>query len=132
MKIERVKNNFPLCQAPCQVELDNWVNSIHSACAAAFARHRGKTGTLHLLQVLWKNISSVFVGVFNRDLSIFMINSLFIFSIFNLNFESLQNRYWIHEFSLLWNLVKCHFCGSRHFEDLTFPSDYSCVRLRKF
>ena len=38
-------------QAPCQVELDNWVNSIHSACAAAFARHRGKTGTLHLLQV---------------------------------------------------------------------------------
>merc|ERR1719336_1043083 len=39
-----------LFQAPCQVELDNWVNSIHSACAAAFARHRGKTGTLHLLQ----------------------------------------------------------------------------------
>lgn len=37
-------------QAPCQVELENWVNSIHSACAAAFARHRGKTGTLHLLQ----------------------------------------------------------------------------------
>ncbi|EDW04323.1 GH19637, partial [Drosophila grimshawi] len=32
------------------VELENWVNSIHSACAAAFARHRGKTGTLHLLQ----------------------------------------------------------------------------------
>lgn len=27
-----------------QVELENWVNSIHSACAAAFARHRGKTG----------------------------------------------------------------------------------------
>ncbi len=26
------------------------MNSIHSACAAAFARHRGKTGTLHLLQ----------------------------------------------------------------------------------
>ena len=42
---------FPCVQAPCQVELDNWVNSIHSACAAAFARHRGKTGTLHLLQV---------------------------------------------------------------------------------
>merc|ERR1719330_102723 len=39
-----------LFQAPCQVELDNWINSIHSACAAAFARHRGKTGTLHLLQ----------------------------------------------------------------------------------
>lgn len=43
---------FPLSlhQAPCQAELDTWVNSIHSACAAAFARHRGKTGTLHLLQ----------------------------------------------------------------------------------
>ena len=40
----------PKKQAPCQVELENWVNSIHSACAAAFARHRGKTGTLHLLQ----------------------------------------------------------------------------------
>ncbi|XP_031631068.1 protein still life, isoform SIF type 1-like isoform X3 [Contarinia nasturtii] len=39
-----------LFQAPCQVELENWVNSIHNACAAAFARHRGKTGTLHLLQ----------------------------------------------------------------------------------
>lgn len=39
-----------MLQAPCQVELENWVNSIHSACAAAFARHRGKTGTLHLLQ----------------------------------------------------------------------------------
>lgn len=37
-------------KAPCQAELDTWVNSIHSACAAAFARHRGKTGTLHLLQ----------------------------------------------------------------------------------
>ena len=39
-----------LFQAPCQIELETWVNSIHSACAAAFARHRGKTGTLHLLQ----------------------------------------------------------------------------------
>ncbi|GBM76621.1 Protein still life, isoforms C/SIF type 2 [Araneus ventricosus] len=39
-----------LFQAPCHVELENWVNSIHCACAAAFARHRGKTGTLHLLQ----------------------------------------------------------------------------------
>ncbi|XP_050433195.1 protein still life, isoform SIF type 1 isoform X3 [Adelges cooleyi] len=39
-----------LFQAPCQVELENWVNSIHSACGAAFARHRGKIGTLHLLQ----------------------------------------------------------------------------------
>jgi len=45
------------------VELENWVNAIHSACAAAFARHRGKTGTLHLLQEeiyrLEKNIESV-------------------------------------------------------------------------
>ena len=45
------------------MELENWVNSIHSACAAAFARHRGKTGTLHLLQEdiyrLEKNIESV-------------------------------------------------------------------------
>lgn len=32
------------------MELENWINGIHSACAAAFARHRGKTGTLHLLQ----------------------------------------------------------------------------------
>ncbi|KAG8196075.1 hypothetical protein JTE90_007815 [Oedothorax gibbosus] len=39
-----------LFQAPCGSELENWVNSIHCACAAAFARHRGKTGTLHLLQ----------------------------------------------------------------------------------
>ena len=67
-------DNVIILQAPCQVELENWVNSIHSACAAAFARfqyggdgdgdgdlclgldnylnrHRGKTGTLHLLQV---------------------------------------------------------------------------------
>ncbi|CAG9814404.1 unnamed protein product [Phaedon cochleariae] len=41
---------LPLRLARGQVELENWVNSIHSACAAAFARHRGKTGTLHLLQ----------------------------------------------------------------------------------
>ena len=45
------------------MELETWVNSIHSACAAAFARHRGKTGTLHLLQEeiyrLEKGIESV-------------------------------------------------------------------------
>lgn len=50
-----------------QVELENWVNSIHSACAAAFARHRGKTGTLHLLQEeifrLEKAIESVNIDV---------------------------------------------------------------------
>lgn len=39
-----------LFQAPCQVELDNWIGAIHNACGAAFARHRGKTGALHLLQ----------------------------------------------------------------------------------
>ena len=51
------------------MELENWVNSIHSACAAAFARHRGKTGTLHLLQEeifrLEKAIESV-SGVMSR------------------------------------------------------------------
>ena len=54
-------------QAPCQAELDTWVNSIHSACAAAFARHRGKTGTLHLLQEeilrLERSIESVCVDI---------------------------------------------------------------------
>ncbi|XP_015789584.1 protein still life, isoform SIF type 1-like isoform X2 [Tetranychus urticae] len=39
-----------LFQAPCQMELDNWIGAIHNACGSAFARHRGKTGTLHLLQ----------------------------------------------------------------------------------
>jgi hypothetical protein len=55
------------------VELENWVNSIHSACAAAFARHRGKTGTLHLLQEeifrLDKAIESVSLKLFNFNLS---------------------------------------------------------------
>lgn len=49
-RIPAKTNGSFLFKAPCQVELENWVNSIHSACAAAFARHRGKTGTLHLLQ----------------------------------------------------------------------------------
>lgn len=44
------------------------MNSIHSACAAAFARHRGKTGTLHLLQEeiyrLEKAIESVSATIF--------------------------------------------------------------------
>ena len=63
--ITNIKNSewFISLQAPCQVELETWVNSIHSACAAAFARHRGKTGTLHLLQEeiyrLEKGIESV-------------------------------------------------------------------------
>ena len=57
-------NPIFLVQAPCQVELENWVNSIHSACAAAFARHRGKTGTLHLLQVqIWFTFSRYKYGL---------------------------------------------------------------------
>lgn len=39
-----------LFQAPCQVELENWIAAIHNSCGAAFARHRGKSGALHLLQ----------------------------------------------------------------------------------
>lgn len=39
-----------LFQAPCQLELENWIGAIHNACGAAFARHRGKSGALHLLQ----------------------------------------------------------------------------------
>lgn len=39
-----------LFQAPCQVELENWIGAIHNSCGAAFARHRGKSGALHLLQ----------------------------------------------------------------------------------
>ena len=62
LRFDNLKIIF-LLQAPCQVELETWVNSIHSACAAAFARHRGKTGTLHLLQEeiyrLEKGIESV-------------------------------------------------------------------------
>lgn len=60
-----------------QVELENWVNSIHSACAAAFARHRGKTGTLHLLQEeifrLDKAIESVCANVciYNLDINLY-------------------------------------------------------------
>lgn len=61
-----------------QVELENWVNSIHSACAAAFARHRGKTGTLHLLQEeifrLDKAIESVSVCLCVRAANLSRIN----------------------------------------------------------
>lgn len=39
-----------LFQAPCQEELELWISAIHNACGSAFARHRGKTGTIHLLQ----------------------------------------------------------------------------------
>ncbi|OQR72240.1 protein still life [Tropilaelaps mercedesae] len=64
-----------LFQAPCQVELENWIHSIHSACAAAFARHRGRTGTLHLLQEeiyrLEKEIESVSVLSLYSSLSFY-------------------------------------------------------------
>ncbi|XP_028031776.1 protein still life, isoforms C/SIF type 2 isoform X4 [Bombyx mandarina] len=56
-----------LFQAPCQIELENWVNSIHSACAAAFARHRGKTGTLHLLQEEIYRLEKAIESVSNKD-----------------------------------------------------------------
>ena len=66
-----------LFQAPCQIELEEWINSIHSACAAAFARHRGKTGTLHLLQEeiyrLEKGIESVSTVSFCKDTHILQI-----------------------------------------------------------
>lgn len=39
-----------LFQAPCQLELDNWTTQIHCACGAAFSRHRGKSGTVCLLE----------------------------------------------------------------------------------
>lgn len=39
-----------LFQAPCQLELDHWTAEIHCACAAAFARHRGRSGSVHLLE----------------------------------------------------------------------------------
>lgn len=50
-----------------QVELENWVNSIHSACAAAFARHRGKTGTLHLLQEEIYRLEKAIESVSNKS-----------------------------------------------------------------
>ncbi|CAH1798643.1 unnamed protein product [Owenia fusiformis] len=39
-----------LFQAPTQIELENWVTSIHSACASLFARQHGKDNTLKLLR----------------------------------------------------------------------------------
>jgi T-lymphoma invasion and metastasis-inducing protein 1 len=38
-----------LFQAPCQLELEHWTAEIHCACAAALSRHRGRSGTMHLL-----------------------------------------------------------------------------------
>ncbi len=39
-----------LFQAPSQIELENWINAIHSACASSFARQHGKENTLKLLR----------------------------------------------------------------------------------
>lgn len=37
-------------QTTSQTELENWITAIHSACAAAVARHRHKEDTLRLLK----------------------------------------------------------------------------------
>ena len=39
-----------LAQAPSQMELENWMNGLHSACASSFARQHGKENTLKLLR----------------------------------------------------------------------------------
>ncbi|XP_071502543.1 protein still life, isoforms C/SIF type 2-like [Diadema antillarum] len=39
-----------LLQADNQIELENWVTAIHSACSSAFARQHGKDDTLRLLR----------------------------------------------------------------------------------
>eukprot|EP00106_Octopus_bimaculoides_P006780 XP_014774222.1 PREDICTED: protein still life, isoform SIF type 1-like isoform X6 [Octopus bimaculoides] len=39
-----------LFQAPSQIELENWIRAIHSACASLFARQHGKDNTLKLLK----------------------------------------------------------------------------------
>ena len=39
-----------LFQAPSQIELENWINGIHSACASSYARQHGKENTLKLLR----------------------------------------------------------------------------------
>ncbi|XP_033124075.1 protein still life, isoform SIF type 1-like isoform X2 [Anneissia japonica] len=39
-----------LLQAPTQIELENWITAIHSACSSAFARQHGKDDTLKLLR----------------------------------------------------------------------------------
>lgn len=39
-----------LFQAPCENELENWINAIQSACAASICRNKGKSGTLLKLQ----------------------------------------------------------------------------------
>lgn len=57
-----------------QVELENWVNSIHSACAAAFARHRGKTGTLHLLQEEIYRLEKAIESVSKLNLSLYHLS----------------------------------------------------------
>lgn len=40
----------PPSQTTSQTELENWITAIHSACAAAVARHHHKEDTLQLLK----------------------------------------------------------------------------------
>lgn len=40
----------PPLQTTSQTELENWITAIHSACAAAVARHHHKEDTLRLLK----------------------------------------------------------------------------------
>ena len=39
-----------LFEAPSHIELENWTNGVHSACAASFARQHGKENTIKLLR----------------------------------------------------------------------------------
>ena len=47
-----VSSRAPPCpsQTTSQTELENWITAIHSACAAAVARHHHKEDTLRLLK----------------------------------------------------------------------------------
>ena len=37
-------------QATSQIEQENWINALHSACASSFARQHGKENTIKLLR----------------------------------------------------------------------------------
>ncbi|XP_071956692.1 protein still life, isoforms C/SIF type 2-like isoform X2 [Antedon mediterranea] len=45
-----------LLQAPTQIELENWITAIHSACSSAFARQHGKDDTLKLLRTYFQKL----------------------------------------------------------------------------
>ena len=38
-----------MLQASSQIDLENWIRAVHSACASSFARQHGKDNTLKLL-----------------------------------------------------------------------------------